>query len=106
MRIRLTEQSTWYPPSRYFFMPVYRKLRRRLGCKYKAFTSLMLISGLLHVLGFSLFGKFATAAFCAVVYSLLASIAWFNPARQRHNCLVAARRRLRQREKESTYESA
>ncbi len=48
--------SKWYPPARFFFMPMYRRLRRVYGSKKGAFTTVMAISGILHVLLFLLLG--------------------------------------------------
>lgn len=39
----------WYPPARYVFMPLYRKLRRRFGNKRKAMVGVMLVSWIGHV---------------------------------------------------------
>ncbi|NOI31868.1 hypothetical protein F0260_24950 [Vibrio coralliilyticus] len=39
----------WYPPARYIFMPLYRKLRRRFGDKRKAMVGVMLVSWFGHV---------------------------------------------------------
>lgn len=41
--------NKWYPPSRFIFMPIYRKLRRQFGDKRKAMVVLMLISWIGHV---------------------------------------------------------
>lgn len=42
--------NLWYPPARFIFMPLYRKLRRRFGNKRKAMTGVMFASWLGHVL--------------------------------------------------------
>ncbi|WP_162621115.1 hypothetical protein [Vibrio casei] len=39
----------WYPPARYVFMPLYRKLRKRLGSKRKAMVGVMFVSWVGHV---------------------------------------------------------
>ncbi|WP_063661487.1 hypothetical protein [Aliivibrio fischeri] len=39
----------WYPPSRFVFMPLYRKLRRKFGCKRKAMVGVMPFSWSAHV---------------------------------------------------------
>jgi len=47
--ISLKNQSNWYPPSKYFFMPLYRKLRKKFSQKY-AVAHLTLISVLIHLI--------------------------------------------------------
>lgn len=69
--------SQWYPPARYVFMPLYRRLRRRLGNKRRAFTALMGASGVLHVLLCFIIGRVIGGdpmpgmAFVAVVFGIL-----------------------------------
>lgn len=41
--------SKHYPPARYFFMPLYRKFRRKYGSAKRAMTRVMLVSWALHV---------------------------------------------------------
>ncbi|WP_347364406.1 hypothetical protein [Vibrio vulnificus] len=41
--------NKWYPPSRFIFMPLYRKLRRQFGEKRKAMVGVMLVSWIGHV---------------------------------------------------------
>ncbi len=75
-------QSKWYPPSKYILKPLYWKLRRYFGNKRKAFTALLAISGLMHVLFFWLVGVVLGAnttmfiAFIVIVFTVLTVSSW------------------------------
>lgn len=82
MRVDWSQQSKWYPPSRWVFMPIYRWLRKKTGDKRTAFTMLMVISGALHVPFFALVAYLIggsavkSTVFVLVVFAVLTVVAW------------------------------
>ena len=85
--IKAEHLSTWYPPAKYLFLPLYKWLRKYAGFSTKrtAFTTVMASSGLLHLLiiggGSYVFGheqwKLISLYFIAV-YSMLVIWALFH----------------------------
>lgn len=53
-------ESRWYPPSKYFFKPLYNYLRRKTGNKYYAIALTYSASVLMHATPLIAFGKIDT----------------------------------------------
>ena len=50
--MRIDHLSSWYPPAKWVFLPLYKWFRKELGVasKNKAFAAVMASSGVLHLL--------------------------------------------------------
>lgn len=58
--MNLQIESSWYPPSKYFFKPMYNYLRRETGNKYYAIVLTYSASVLMHATPLIAFGKIDT----------------------------------------------
>jgi len=86
-RMHIAHESTWYPPSKYIFMPIYKYTRRKTDSLYLAYAVTYGASIALHLSPLIFLGrnKLALVAVGTLALTGIAKLAWHELCRRPGN---------------------